>query len=663
MKFLIIILSISCQVYVLYAQNLKNDTIKLNEVTVSAIKPSKADISVIPMQSMSRTELDKISGNTVADAVKTFSGITLKDYGGVGGLKTVMVRSLGANHTTVFYNGVQFSDAATGQVDLGKITTNNAENVSLFVGQSNNLCQPARFYSSASVIQIESMIPDFTGKKLHFYSSLKTGSFGMFSPFVSVQGKTKPNGYFDLALLYNKANGIYPYKYSLGTTSDSTFKRNNSDINAINLNASYNLISKDSTSWLFYLYYYNSERGLPGAIVFYNPTSNQRLWNKDLFSNVQFKSNSTKRLSFITNLKFSQLYLRYLDPEYLNEQGRLDNRYFQQEYYASHVIAYQLTSLTSFSFASDFFINTLHSNLYNYATPTRYTLLNVLAFKYQSEPWDINGNILFTYVKERTLIGEAAPEKLKLNPSLYFGYILLKKPILRLRFLYKDIFRMPTFNDLYYTLVGNNNLLPEQAKQFNFGLVGYTKIGFIEYVSFKADLFYNKINDKIVAVPNKNLFVWSMRNIGKVDIKGLELQIDLQTKPIKKDIRYTLSCNYTYQEAMDVTDNNSVTYKHQIPYIPFETLSSKSGLSYKNISVNYNLLFNGFRYVLGENIYENMIPSWWISDVTLLYTYPLNKITLKIKAELNNLFNKQYELIKSFPMPGRAFWLTLSINY
>ncbi|MGQ9845942.1 MAG: TonB-dependent receptor plug domain-containing protein [Bacteroidales bacterium] len=651
------------QISIVLSQNSLKDTVKLDEVTVTAIKPQKADNSVIPMQSMSRTELDKISGNTVADAIKTFSGITLKDYGGIGGLKTVMVRSLGANHTSVFFNGVQFTDAATGQVDLGKITIENAESVSLFVGQSNNICQPARFYSSASVIQIESTNPNFAYKKFHFNSSLKTGSFGLISPFVSIQWKTSTNSYFDLSLLYNQAHGAYPYKYSLGTNFDSTFKRNNSDIKALNLNANYKLVNKDSSSWFFYLYYYNSERGLPGAIVFYNPVSNQRLWNNDLFSNIQFKSNTTKQFSFMTNLKFSQLYLRYLDPEYLNIEGKLDNHYNQREFYVSQAIAYRMTDLLNLGFASDFFVNTLTSNLYNYATPTRYSSLNALTFQYKSERWESNGNVLLTYVKEKTLTGNAAPQKLKLTPSFSLGYKLLQNPTLRLRFLYKDIFRMPTFNDLYYTLVGNNNLLPEQAKQFNLGFTGNSKIGFIEYFSFKTDAFYNKVKDKIVAIPTKNLFVWSMRNIGVVDIKGVEMQFDLQTKPILKQLRYTFSCNYTYQKATDVTTPGSVTYGNQIPYVPFETFSSKSGVTYKDFSFNYNLLFNGFRYVLGENIYENMIPGWWISDITILYAYHLNKITLKIKAEVSNLFNKQYEVIKSFPMPGRAYWTTLSINY
>ena len=42
----------------------------------------------------------------VADAVRQFTGVQLKDYGGAGGLKTVNVRSLGSEHVGVFIGGI-----------------------------------------------------------------------------------------------------------------------------------------------------------------------------------------------------------------------------------------------------------------------------------------------------------------------------------------------------------------------------------------------------------------------------------------------------------------------------------------------------------------------------------------------------------------------------
>ena len=663
MKANLIILLFILPGFVLFPQNLDKDTVELQEVVVTAINPHEKDRSLTPMQSISGMELEIIPGNSVAEVVNTFSGVTLKDYGGIGGLKTVMVRSLGANHTGVFVDGIQFNDAATGQVDLGKISIQNASEVTLHVGHTNDLSQPARFYASASVININSTTPDFKSKSLHLKTSVKTGSFGLIQPSVSFQKKINDKSYTGLSVSYANAKGEYPFLMKYGSSSDTIAYRKNSDIKTLNINAlfSYNFSEKQNLSLT--LYYYRSERGLPGAIVYYNPFAAQRLWNNDFFSGIQYKNNVNKRILWLSTLKLSQSYLRYLDPEYLNTDGKIDNRYLQREYYVSQVLRYKIIDSLNFSFATDLFVNTLTTNLYNYSTPARYSSLSVFALQYTFNRLEMHGNILATYIAEKTVSGTPAPGRKKLSPTFSLGYKVLNSGNIRLRFLYKDIFRMPTFNDLYYTLAGNNNLHPENAKQFNLGISAYTGFMFIEYFSIKSDLFYNSVNDKIVAVPTKNLFVWSMQNIGVVDVRGLELQMQLQTKPFLKDFRFSIYSNYTYQKAMDITEKDSPTYRNQIPYIPFETFSSRSSLTYKNLSLSYNLLFNGFRYALGENIYYNMIPSWWVSDVSIFYSKEFNKYTLQMKGEISNIFNTQYEVIRSFPMPGRGYYLTLTLVY
>ena len=68
----------------------------------------------VPMQTMSAVEIQQLGVQNLADAVRLFSGTNVKDYGGVGGLKTVSVRGLGAAHTAVSYDGVVVSDCQAG---------------------------------------------------------------------------------------------------------------------------------------------------------------------------------------------------------------------------------------------------------------------------------------------------------------------------------------------------------------------------------------------------------------------------------------------------------------------------------------------------------------------------------------------------------------------
>lgn len=79
------------------AQERKDTVTHIQEVTISA--PIKKKASTIPVQQLSGKELKQLSVYSVADALRYFSGVQIKDYGGIGGLKTVNVRSLGTNHT------------------------------------------------------------------------------------------------------------------------------------------------------------------------------------------------------------------------------------------------------------------------------------------------------------------------------------------------------------------------------------------------------------------------------------------------------------------------------------------------------------------------------------------------------------------------------------
>ena len=63
------------------------------------------------LAALSGERLQRLNSHNVADALRYFSGIQIKDYGGVGGLKTVNIRSMGTNHVGVFYDGIELGNA------------------------------------------------------------------------------------------------------------------------------------------------------------------------------------------------------------------------------------------------------------------------------------------------------------------------------------------------------------------------------------------------------------------------------------------------------------------------------------------------------------------------------------------------------------------------
>jgi outer membrane cobalamin receptor len=232
-----------------------------------------------------------------------------------------------------------------------------------------------------------------------------------------------------------------------------------------------------------------------------------------------------------------------------------------------------------------------------------------------------------------------------------------------LRAYVKQSFRMPTFNDLYYTDMGNANLVPESALQYDagFALNKHIQSGFIRHAEMHFDAYYNIVHDKIVAYPKGQQFRWTMLNLGKVHIKGLDIEAEADCS-IGRCITATIRAQYTYQDARDVTDPGDSYYRHQIPYIPWHSGSAILGLNWKSWNLNYSFIYAGERYDEQENILYNHMEPWYTSDLSLRYWFTVNSLRFTAQLEVNNLLDQQYEVIVNYPMPGRNYKLTLSVE-
>ena len=111
-----------------YGQDAQKDTVvsstkTIDEVTVTARRDASRDL--LPVQTLTGEQLERMSALSVADAIRYFSGVQIKDYGGVGGLKTVNIRGMGTQHVGVFYDGIELGNAQNGQIDLGRFSLDN----------------------------------------------------------------------------------------------------------------------------------------------------------------------------------------------------------------------------------------------------------------------------------------------------------------------------------------------------------------------------------------------------------------------------------------------------------------------------------------------------------------------------------------------------------
>ena len=210
--------------------------------------------------------------------------------------------------------------------------------------------------------------------------------------------------------------------------------------------------------------------------------------------------------------------------------------------------------------------------------------------------------------------------------------------------------------------MGNAALNPESAIQYNIG-VTYSTLSQPRStrVSLSMDAYYNTVHDKIVAYPKGQQFRWTMLNLGRVHIKGMdvEAQVIQQLTPMwRLDVR----AQYTYQDARDVTNPTDTYYHHQIPYVPWHSGSLVVGVASDCWTLDYSFIYVGKRYNQQENIRYNYMQPWYTNDVHGSYTFKWGKKRCRLTAEVNNLLNQDYDVILNYPMPKRNYAVGLTVE-
>lgn len=648
-------------IFSLPAQGVRVDTItqkvhSIDEVMVSARKPLSNMTATSPIQIMNKEQMERMGVQEVAEAIKHFSGVSVKDYGGIGGLKTVSVRSLGAQHTGVSYDGIAVSDCQSGQIDISRFSLDNVSLLYLTIGQSDDIYQAAKMFASAGTLNIETLSPAFLQKSYQVTANMKAGSFGLVNPSLLYAQRLNKKISISTFADFMRADGNYPFKLWNGNTLIDE-KRNNSDITSwrAELNTYLSLTARQDLNLKFYLF--DSERGLPGGVVYDNIYAAERLYDRNYFAQVAYENRFSDQWKLKIGSKFNYTWNR----DYNNESsGITDDRFRQTETYLTATLWGNPIRNLSVSLAQDFAYNDLSTTLKNCQFPERFTYLTALAARYSHSKISVTASLLNTYATERVEVGEASDGFKRLSPALGVSW----KPWdenLRFRFSYKDIFRVPTFNDLYYLSIGNVNLRPETTKQWNIGATWNRSISsLIEYFSLSVDGYYGNIKDKIVAVPT--MFIWKMMNVGKVETLGIDINMVTELK-WSEGWKTDFTTSYNYMQAQDVTDPASKVWKNQIAYTPKHSGAGSCTMITPWVNVTYNVIYSSKRYTSSYNSADNLMDAYVDHGLSISRKLSFGEHTLRVQLDALNLSNKNYEIVRFYPMPGRNYKLTVNYQF
>ena len=591
-----------------------------------------------------------IGAARLSDAVCMMPGATVRDYGGLGGLKTVSVRSMGAQHTAVALDGVPVGNAQTGAIDLNIFNMLTVSSVALHNAQSETLLQPARLLASGSVLSVttvDSVAADFSAA-----ATVAFGSFATVRPSLRVYIPTTNSQSLSFSASYDHSDGDYSFLLHYGSSADSVSHehRQNGDVDQLRAEVDYNYVST-ATRGHAKLFCFISERGLPRATTYYNLNSRERLADRQLWLQNALRR-QCRCVTLAIQARYSLAWERYTDPDYLSSLGYERTTYSQHELYADVAAMAPIGASFAVALSLDLTASLLSSENVD-GTPKRISPLASLSVKYSNSRVDVQASAAAVCHADKD--GDTYT---RLLPTVAASVRLADW--LAARAFYKDVVRMPSFNDLYYNQIGNRDLSPERARQFDVGLAFDKTFGIVS-VDCTADAYYNLVTDKIVAMPTKNVYVWSMMNVGRVKVHGADFSLGARTA-VTDNCKLRLWASYTYQRALDVTNKASATYRNQIAYVPRVAGSAACAVDLWRFSGGYSVVFQGKRYSLGENLARNRVEAYAEQTLTLAYNQPFTKVDVRLSAELHNVADQNYEVVKNFPMPGRALYFKCSVS-
>ena len=622
---------------------------------------------VIPAQVMGGEELQRLNSLSVADALRFFSGAQLKDYGGVGGIKTINIRSMGTNHVGVFYDGIELANAQNGQVDLGMFSLDNMQSISLYNGQKSQIFQTAKEFASAGSVYLQTRVPEFEdGKSYNLKAKMKLGSFDLVNPSLLVELKVNDHVRASFNGEWLSSSGKYKFRYRRKAVRgdeimyDTTAVRQNGDIRATRLEGALFGDFKGG-DWMLKAYNYTSERGVPGAIVNNVWRRGERISDNNSFVQGYIQKRFSPKYQTKLSAKYSYFLTKYVNKD--TTVMMIDNVYRQKEFYLSTQHQYDITHFWKVSAAYDFQWNHMDADMYGFVYPTRWNHIVSMATAFSWGGFKMQGSLVYNYVHDVTRAAESPADKNTWMPAVFLYYKPFSEVGLSLRAFYKKSFRMPTFNDLYYAEMGNSRLNPEYTTQYDIGLAYFSKRmkGFVYEWAVQVDGYRNFVSDKIVAYPKGAQFRWTMLNLGRVHINGLDAKVSATFRPLHK-LYLTTRLQYTYQQAIDVTNPADTYYRDQIPYIPWNSGSAVVQMDYGTWGLNYSFIYTGERYNQQENIIYNHTQPWYTHDLSLQKSFSWGAYKARVALEVNNLLSQDYDVILNYPMPKRNYRLTLTFE-
>jgi len=584
----------------------QENVIDLDEVVVTASRYEESIMDTpVSIEVIDQKEIEESNAKNLADLLQDAGGVYIKNFSGLTGKKDVIIRGARQDQILYLLDGQPLNSPQDGVIRLEDIPISIIKKIEISKSASSSI------FGANAMGGVINIITKDTNQENQTEVKFGVGSYNTQN--------------YILTTNYNFNNSAMFFSYdklSSDEHRDDPDQKSSLDRDDIFLKYKYNLTKMSNVNITYR--HNNTKANYPGSDANddygsrddqdenFKISLNQNLENRDrtflvynnnreMYDKTKYAATSWGPAGFsITNIDVVKRGFNYKETNY---------------YFDKHTINYGFEIIENKVEDNELTTNNKHDNL-NKAL-------------YLQDKFRVNNNI-FVFGARYDDHDEYGSN---FNPK--FGYIYKISDNWSFNFNYGESFRAPTFLDLY-GFGGNENLKAEEGKTFDVGFK------YSDSVCKREITFFKRKFDNLI---NYSYDTKLMENIEEADIKGIEL---LTSRTLYDNWNVNLA--YTYLEARDDSGEGQSL---NMPY-------NQIALNIKYDNKNYKTVLDN-RYVDETNSYGGgKVDSYFISDFKISTNLDDNK---ELAFEINNLFDKDYEVVEGYPMPGRNFMVNLSTKF
>jgi len=614
-------------------------TYRAAEVVVTATRSSiPEEDAPSPTEVLSAGEIRSTNGTSVADALQTYTGVLLREYGGGESLATVSIRGSASEHVLVLIDGNRFTGFQNNLVDFSLVPLDNVSRIEVLHGGASAL------YGADAVGGVINILTRPVGNELRVNANGAVGSYGYQRYSAQAQG-----GYGGLGIVagYSNESGKdnYPFPFHRPNAPDTNLVRRDADYRKNELYVNGDVKTDEHSSVSFSLQNVGADRGSPGPIDVASDFSLARENDRDVNVHLGYRDDRVSGTELSLNTSFQYSYETYVDPAYLQ-----NSFYKNLTVSANPQIQTLLSSEDRMIAGVEFIQGILNGNDFGpriQRTQTSMYLSNEYAREENGPSFDRLSLFQTLRYDHFSDVGYA------LTPKLGFNLRILREGDIRVRASYGQSYRAPSFNDLYYVPFNNPALHPEHSQSFDVGMLG--RGAFLGEHSFEATYFSSTTKDRIVFDPLSYIPV----NIDKTVSQGMESSY--RGELIEGIVEVVLNYTYTDARKRNRTSATDSTYDKQLGFIPRNLFKASIAVHVHPFSFNLFRLYTGARPVTEDN--SESLPAYSITNANLTASAPFGPWKVSAKVEVDNIFDIHYQDYPAYPMPGTMYRLEIGVEY